>query len=72
MSLCRKIKEIVFLYISSMTAECLGVSLGFLVGTLGLLGVLLYSGRREDNKDKNPISKKRNNREILNEHTLTN
>jgi hypothetical protein len=58
-----------------MTAECLGVSLGFLVGTLGLLGVLLYSGRRrreEDNKDKNPISKKRNNREILNEHTLTN
>ena len=57
-----------------MTAECLGVSLGVLGGTLGLLGVLWYSGRRreEDNKDKNLISKKRNNREILNEHTLTN
>jgi hypothetical protein len=58
-----------------MTTECLGVSLGVLGGTLGLLGVLWYSGRRRregDNKDKNLISKKRNNREILNEHTLTN
>jgi hypothetical protein len=57
-----------------MTAECLGVSLGVLGGTLGLLGVLWYSGRRRegDNKDKNLISKKRSNREILNEHTLTN
>jgi hypothetical protein len=57
-----------------MTAECLGVSLGVLGGTLGLLGVLWYSGRKRegDNKDKNLISKKRNNREILNEHTLTN
>ena len=57
-----------------MTTECLGVSLGVLGGTLGLLGVLWYSGRRreEDNKDKNLISKKRSNREILSEHTLTN
>ena len=57
-----------------MTTECLGVSLGVLGGTLGLLGVLWYSGRRRegDNKDKNLISKKRNNREILNKHTLTN
>ena len=57
-----------------MTTECLGVSLGVLGGTLGLLGVLWYSGRRRegDNKDKNLISKKRNNRERLNEHTLTN
>ncbi|HKG31306.1 MAG TPA: hypothetical protein VKA91_08545 [Nitrososphaeraceae archaeon] len=59
-----------------MTTECLGVSLGVLGGTLGLLGVLWYSGRRRrregDNKDKNLIRKKRSNREILNEHTLTN
>jgi hypothetical protein len=57
-----------------MPAECLGVSLGVLGGTLGLLGILWYSGRerRGDNKDKNLISKKRNNRELLNEHTLTN
>jgi hypothetical protein len=57
-----------------MTTECLGVSLGVLGGTLGLLGVLWYSGRRSegDNKDKNLIRKKRSNREILNEHTLTN
>jgi hypothetical protein len=56
-----------------MPAECLGASLGVLGGTLGLVGVLWYIGRRrEDNKDKNLISKKRNNRELLNEHTLTN
>ena len=56
-----------------MPAECLGVSLGVLGGTLGLLGVLWYTGRRAgDNKDKNPIRNKRNNRDPLNEHTLTN
>jgi hypothetical protein len=56
-----------------MPAECLGVSLGVLGGTLGLLGVLWYTGRRAgDNKDENPIRKKRNSRDPLNEHTLTN
>jgi hypothetical protein len=56
-----------------MPAECLGVSLGVLGGTLGLLGVLWYTGRRtRDNKDENPIRKKRNSRDPLNEHTLTN
>jgi hypothetical protein len=54
-----------------MSAECLGASLGVLAGTMGLLGVLWYTERRRD-KDKNPISKKRHNRELLEEHTLTN
>ena len=53
-----------------MSAECLGASLGVLAGTLGVLGVLWYTERR--GKDKNPIIKKRQNREPLNEHTLTN
>lgn len=52
------------------SAECLGASLGVLAGTLGVLGVLWYAERRD--KDKNPIIKKRQNREPLNEHTLTN
>ena len=58
-----------------MPAECLGISLGVLGGTLGVLGFSWYIGRRrrnEDNNDKNPISKKSNNRELLDEHTLTN
>lgn len=42
-----------------------------LAGTLGLLGVLWYTGRRRD-KDKKPISKKRCNRELLKEDTLIN
>jgi hypothetical protein len=54
-----------------MSAECLGASLGVLAGTLGVFGVLWYAERR-DKKDKNPIIKKRQNRESLNEHTLTN
>jgi hypothetical protein len=72
LSFSHKLKEIVFLYIyhNIMTAECLGVSLGVLAGTLGVLGVLWYTERR--GKDKNPIIKKRQNREPLNEHTLTN
>ena len=53
-----------------MSAECLGVSLGVLAGTLGVLGVLWYTERRD--KDKNSIIKKRQNREVLNEYTLTN
>lgn len=53
-----------------MSTECLGASLGVLAGTLGVLGVLWYAERRD--KDKNPIIKKRQNREPLNEHTLTN
>src|SRR5687768_9350262 len=74
MSFCHKLKELVFPYIyhNIMPAECLGVSLGVLAGTLGVLGVLWYTERR-DKKDKNPIIKKRQNREeVLNEHTLTN
>lgn len=58
-----------------MPAECLGISLGVLGGILGVLGFSWYTGRRrrkEDNNDKNPISKKSNNRELLDEHTLTN
>jgi hypothetical protein len=59
-----------------MPAECLGISLGVLGGTLGVLVFSWYIGRRrrrnEDNNDKNPISKKSNNRELLDEHTLTN
>jgi hypothetical protein len=59
-----------------MPAECLGISLGVLGGTLGVLGFSWYIGRRrrrnEDNNDKNPISKKSYNREFLDEHTLTN
>jgi hypothetical protein len=72
LSFCRKLKELVFPYIyhNIMPAECLGVSLGVLAGTLGVLGVLWYTERR--NNDKNPIIKKRQNREVLNEHTLTN
>jgi hypothetical protein len=74
MLFCHKLKELVFPYIyhNIMPAECLGVSLGVLAGTLGVLGVLWYTERR-DKKDKNPIIKKRQNREeVLNEHTLTN
>jgi hypothetical protein len=52
------------------SAECLGASLGVLAGTLGVLGVLWYTERRD--KDRNPIIKKRQNREPLNERTLTN
>jgi hypothetical protein len=49
-----------------MSAECLGISVGVLGGTLGILGVSWYTGRRkEDNNDKNPMSKKSNNREFL-------
>jgi hypothetical protein len=58
-----------------MPAECRGISLGVLGGTLGVLGFSWYIGRRrrnEDNNDKNPISKKSYNRELLDEHTLTN
>jgi Family of unknown function (DUF6203) len=62
-----------------MPTECLGISLGVLGGTLVVLGFSWYIGRRrrrrrrnEDNNDKNPISKKSNNRELLDEHTLTN
>ena len=57
-----------------MPAECLGINLGVLGGILGVLGFSWYTGRRrkEDNNDKNPISKKSNNRELLDEHTLTN
>ena len=57
-----------------MSAECLGISLGVLGGTLWVLGFSWYSGRRrkEDNNDKNPKNKKSNNREFLDEHTLTN
>jgi hypothetical protein len=43
-----------------MTAECLGVSLGVLAGTLGVLGVLWYTERRD--KDKNPIIKEEEER----------
>jgi hypothetical protein len=50
-----------------MSAECLGASLGVLAG---ILGVLWYTERRDN--DKNPIIKKRQNKEPLNEHTLTN
>jgi hypothetical protein len=50
-----------------MSAECLGASLGVLAGTLG---VLWYAERRD--KDRNAIIKKRQNREPLNERTLTN
>ena len=53
-----------------MPAECLGASLGVLAGTFGVLGVLWYAERRD--KYKNPMIKKRQNREPLNEHTLTN
>jgi O-antigen/teichoic acid export membrane protein len=69
LSFFHKIREIVFLYIycSIIPAECLGV----LAGTLGLLGVLWYTGRRRY-KYKNPISKKRCNRELLKEDTLIN
>jgi hypothetical protein len=72
LSFCHKLKELVFLYIFTqiMTSECLGVSLGVLAGTLGVLGVLWYTERRD--KDKNPVIKKRQNKELLNEHTLTN
>ena len=58
-----------------MPAECLGISLGVLGGILGVLGFSWYTGterRKEYNNDKNPISKKSNNRELLDEHTLTN
>ena len=72
LSFCHKLKELVFLYSyhNIMSAECLGVSLGVLAGTVGVLGVLWYTERRD--KDKNSIIKKRQNREPLNERTLTN
>jgi hypothetical protein len=72
LSLYHKVKEIVFYIfrIYMMSAECLGASLGVLAGTLGVLGVLWYAEKRD--KDRNPIIKKRQNREPLNERTLTN
>jgi hypothetical protein len=50
LSFFHKIREIVFLYIycSIIPVECLGV----LARTLGLFGVLWYTGRRRRDKDK--------------------
>jgi hypothetical protein len=57
-----------------MPAECLVSSLGFLAGTLGLLGVLWYSGRTREDNNRKQVSKKRYSRQqqLLNEHTITN
>jgi len=69
-----KVKEIVFsIIILYMPSECLVSSIGFLAGTLGLLGVLWYIGRTRDDSNTKQVSKKSYSRqELLNEHTIAN
>jgi hypothetical protein len=72
LSFYHKVKNSV-IPISIMPAECLIASIGVLAGTLGLLGFLWYSERRtRKDMDRNSVSKKRDKKELLNEHTLTN
>jgi hypothetical protein len=57
-----------------MPSECLVSSIGFLAGTLGLLGILWYIGRTRDDNNTKQVSRKRYSRQqqLLNEHTITN
>jgi hypothetical protein len=57
-----------------MSSECLVSSIGFLAGTLGLLGLLWYIGRTRDDNNRKQISRKSYSRQqqLLNEHTITN
>jgi hypothetical protein len=56
-----------------MSAECLVSSIGFLAGTLGLLGVLWYIRRTREDNNKKQVSKKSYSRQqLLNEYTITN